>query len=209
MEEYQIDYVIHALDSDKEKPSIFFDIPREMNKFIELDYNVGISTTQIIEQYHNNKLNITMNQIKHTRPMNILKNMQKRIGLDSHSNILEIGIEDDLLSKYVGASNYICLDTNIFNTTKTVNTSPYIALNLSPVYKIFSTFCFDYIIINNPWIMNIYKILDNIENTSKNGIYICNIMDDSSHINEQMFIKRGYAVVKNEYIGFDAYINFE
>jgi cytidyltransferase-like protein len=210
MNEYQIDYVIYALDnSNRKKQSVFFDVPRKMNKFIELDYNVGISTTQIIEQYHNNKPNITINQIKRSRPLNILKNIQKRIGLNSHSNILEIGIEDDLLSKYVGASNYICLDTNIFNTTKILNTSPYIALNLSPVYKIFSTFCFNYIIINNPWTMDIYKILDNIENTSKNGIYICNIMDDSEHMNEQMFINRGYTVVKSGFIGFDAYINFE
>ena len=57
--------------------------------------------------------------------------------------------------------------------------------------------------------MYIYKILDNIENTSKNGIYICNIMDDSEHMNEQMFINRGYTVVKSGFIGFDAYINFE
>ena len=209
MNDHRIDYVIHALtDADKQKQSIFFEIPRKMNKFIELAYNVGISTTQIIEQYHQSN-QLTMEKIKPSRKTCILERIQQRIGLTSNSNILEIGGEDDLLSNYVGASNYICLDTNIFNTTKIVNTTPYIALNLSPLYRIFHPFCFDYIIINNPWLMNIYDILDNIENISKKGLYICNIMvDDSTCINKQMFITRGYTVINNNYIGFDAYISF-
>lgn len=207
MNAHRIDYVIHALtDADKQKQSIFFEIPRKMNKFIELEYNVGISTTQIIDQYHKSN-QLTIEKITPTRKSYILERIQQRIGLTSNSNILEIGGEDDLLSNYVGASNYICLDTNIFNTTKIVNTTPYIALNLSPLYRIFHPFCFDCIIINNPWLMNIYDVLDNIENISKKGIYICNIMDESDNLNQRMFIERGYIVIKNNYIGFDAYKN--
>ena len=55
LEFHKIDYVVHGFNdtSDKAKQSEFFEIPIRLNKFKELEYNEGVSTTQII---HDNNI---------------------------------------------------------------------------------------------------------------------------------------------------------
>ena len=45
-----IDYVFHAFSDkeDSDKQNIFYEKSKNLNKFIEIDYSHGISTTQII-----------------------------------------------------------------------------------------------------------------------------------------------------------------
>ena len=52
MLEHKIDVVVHAFSNtqDTSNQDSFFQIPREMNRFLEIEYNHGISTTQIIEK---------------------------------------------------------------------------------------------------------------------------------------------------------------
>ena len=49
---YNIDYVIHAFNNeeDKKKQYIFFEHLIKKNKFIEIGYNQGISTTNIFQE---------------------------------------------------------------------------------------------------------------------------------------------------------------
>jgi len=56
---YKIDYIVHGFSNqnDKFKQSDFYDIPINLNKFIEIPYYNGISTTDIlnkIKTYSNN-----------------------------------------------------------------------------------------------------------------------------------------------------------
>ena len=55
LEFHKIDYVVHGFNDtiDKAKQSEFFEIPIRLNKFKELEYNEGVSTTQII---HDNNI---------------------------------------------------------------------------------------------------------------------------------------------------------
>ena len=55
---YNINYVVHAFNdpTDKNNQKTFFEYPINANKFIEIDYNTGISTSIIIEHYYENKL---------------------------------------------------------------------------------------------------------------------------------------------------------
>lgn len=53
LEIHNIDYVVHAFTEDKQKQSAFFEVPVKLGKFIEMNYNTGVSTSQIIKQYDN------------------------------------------------------------------------------------------------------------------------------------------------------------
>tara|TARA_S200000501_G_scaffold352805_1_gene371994 strand:- start:583 stop:1008 length:426 start_codon:yes stop_codon:yes gene_type:complete len=60
MEKYNIDLVVHGFSNknDKNKQNNFFDYPKSINKFMEIEYYKGISTTSIIDkiflEYKNN-----------------------------------------------------------------------------------------------------------------------------------------------------------
>jgi choline-phosphate cytidylyltransferase len=57
LEKYKIDYVVHGFSNpgDSEKQSEFFDIPKKLNKFVEIPYYDKISTTEIIEKINSLK----------------------------------------------------------------------------------------------------------------------------------------------------------
>jgi cytidyltransferase-like protein len=56
-----IDYVVHAFcnSSDKKCQNKCFECPIKLHKFIEIPYNVGISTTEIINSHFTNDLRIS------------------------------------------------------------------------------------------------------------------------------------------------------
>ena len=55
MNDYKIDLVVHAHDENDHSQDDFFAIPIKLGKFMRLDYNKGISTTEIIERCKNRK----------------------------------------------------------------------------------------------------------------------------------------------------------
>jgi len=210
MNAHCIDFVVHALtEKDKQIQSTFFEIPRQLNKFIELDYNTGISTTQIINNHYQPKY-LQVEILPVSRTQSVLDILEHRIGLCNTNTVLEIGCEDELFARYVGNENYMCLDTNIYNVTRFLNASCYLALHFSPSIQLFAPKHFDYVIINTPCLGNISDTLDILEPVSNTCVYICNIIDDNDlKIEKQIFIDRGYTVVDNECIGgigYDAFI---
>ena len=212
MNTHQIDFVVHALtEKDKQTQSTFFEIPRQLNKFIELDYNTGISTTQIINNHYQPEY-LHVDILPVSRTYYVLDMLEQRIGLHNTNTILEIGCEDDLFGKYVGNKNYICLDSNIYNVTRFIYATSYIALHFSSSIQLFAPDRFDYVIINSPCLGNISDTLDTLEVVSNICVYICNIIDDPNlNIDKQIFIDRGYMVEEKECIGagYDAFILFD
>ena len=210
MNAHCIDFVVHALtEQDKQTQSTFFEIPRQLNKFIELDYNTGISTTQIINNHHQPKYH-KVETLPVSRTHYVLDILEQRIGLRNTNTILEIGCEDDLFGKYVGNQNYLCLDSNIYNVTRFIYASSYIALHFSSSVKLFAPKHFDYVIINTPGLGIISDTLDILETVSNTCVYICNIIDDPAlKLDKQIFIDRGYTVIEKECIGgagYDAFL---
>ena len=53
---YNIDFIFHAFlnKNDLIKQNKFYEIPRKLNKFIEIEYNNGISTTEILKNMNLN-----------------------------------------------------------------------------------------------------------------------------------------------------------
>lgn len=56
IKEYKIDYVVHgfANKSDLEKQKDFFEVPLKLDKMLTVEYNHGISTTDIINKIKEN-----------------------------------------------------------------------------------------------------------------------------------------------------------
>jgi cytidyltransferase-like protein len=52
MEKYKIDLVVHGFsnNNDQNKQDIFFEYPKSINKFKEIEYYKGISTTSILDK---------------------------------------------------------------------------------------------------------------------------------------------------------------
>ena len=50
MVEHKIDYVVHAHDENDKTQDFVYKIPKEMGKFIRLEYTTGISTSDIIKK---------------------------------------------------------------------------------------------------------------------------------------------------------------
>jgi len=56
MDRYNIDYVVHAFGSKNDSTTqdfFFFTYPKSINKFIEIDYCLEASTTEIIKKIKN------------------------------------------------------------------------------------------------------------------------------------------------------------
>ena len=204
MNEHQIDFVVHALtENDKQTQSTFFEIPRRLNRFIELDYNVGISTTQIMKHFHTSN-GTQFDPLPVSRKHSAIHILEQRISLHNTHRILEIGCEDELFGRYVGSHNYMCLDANITNVMRFIYLTPYLALHIAPSVPMFSPKSFDAVIVNTSICLgNVTDMLDILESIAMNCLYICNL-----HINKQYFICRGYSVVERNCIGstgYDAY----
>ena len=197
IKQYNIDYIVHALTSDdREKQRSFFEIPIKLGKFIELDYNNGISTTELINAIQTNN-NILVSK-RHNDCFGIL---QQRMLIKSTHTVGEFGYTDDAISSYI--KNYYCIDNNLNQTVDFVH------LYISPEEKMFQNNFFDYIIVNNlDKFINIEELLDEYKRITKCGIYITNICK----INEDVFFYKGFTIVKDDCLytqGFDAYIRYD
>ena len=198
---HDIDYVLHAFNdtSDKEKQSECFKIPILLNKFIEIPYNYGVSTTQIIK---NNNLNWSEIWEKKGyeetedlfllngwsgctqifNPCALTEKIIYTLGISDNESIIEFGCGAGLLTnilhkkyKYIGVDNsisLICKNIKITNGT---------VLHHDITHDtIFKTKYFDYGIINSVLeylssMEDVEKSIHELEKNSKRGVYIANI----------------------------------
>ena len=103
LSENNITHVFHAFgdSNDEEKQSLFFKIPKDMGIFIPIEYNKGISTTEIIES--NDWANIwekkgaintqdayLLNGWEETefKPEILIKNIEKNLNMNKNDRLL-------------------------------------------------------------------------------------------------------------------------
>jgi len=58
--EHNIDLVVHGFSNpeDAQRQSTFYEVPQRLNKFKEIPYNYGVSTTQLIKKISNTNLKL-------------------------------------------------------------------------------------------------------------------------------------------------------
>ena len=178
---YKIDFIIHAFNNpnDKNKQNNFFEYAMKINKFIEIDYNQGISTTEIINSYinpinlkKNNKIyetNLKWKEIwenkgfENTNDLymlneweNTLFNPEKLIStiidilqIQNNEKIIEIGCGSGLLSTYLKNYDYMGIDYSITLVSKHIQLLQNTVINFSCTETIFKNNYFDYVIVNS------------------------------------------------------------
>ena len=158
MKDHTIDYVVHAFNNgdDKSKQNEFFQVPIKMNKFIEIPYNAGISTTQII-----NESNLSSEDLSITWSSHDLQ-------IPTDSTLLEIGCNSDL-ALY---PNYMGIDTSLERVIQHRKHFNNTVLQFDSIYDIFKNKYFDTTIINSDCDET---LLDEAKRITKNTIYILKI----------------------------------
>lgn len=192
----KIDLVIHAFSNkdDSDKQSEFYKIPIQLNKFRLIEYNVGISTTQIINEWHKiwekkgNSEDLNLSSLAGWEntdyDFNIISNdLYHKLDINKNDKILEIGCGSGLFSKYFdNKCDYYGIDyaesiinKNIFFNNSTVFCCEANSLPFKDTFfdKIFCIGVFEYF--PNTEYMNM--VLKEIERVSKNVsiIYIIGI----------------------------------
>lgn len=176
-DKYKIDYIVHAFNdpSDKYKQTTFFEYAIKKNKFIEIDYNVGTSTTKIIESYYGTEMikkhekNLKWNEIWENKgiedtsdlymlngwentafdPHKLITNIINTLYINKDEKILEIGCGAGLLSTFLKDYDYFGLDYSITLVSKHIQLLENIVINFSCTDIIFKDNYFDYVIINS------------------------------------------------------------
>ena len=176
---YNIDYIVHAFNDpeDKNKQNSFFEYAIKANKFIEIDYNKGISTSEIIGSYYNvennekkkHEKNLKWNEIWENKgnedtkdlyllngwentcfdPQKLIKNIINTLNIKKDEKILEIGCGAGLLSTFLKEYDYFGLDYSITLVTKHIQLLDNIVINFNCTDTIFKDNYFDYVIINS------------------------------------------------------------
>tara|TARA_B100000925_G_C22005152_1_gene473303 strand:+ start:1410 stop:3083 length:1674 start_codon:yes stop_codon:yes gene_type:complete len=192
-----IDYVFHAFsdDNDADKQSSFYQIPVKQNKFIKLDYNHGISTSQILNNINLNWDDIWVNkgnidtedlyllngwEETYFNPKEFINSVNDILSIDGTDNIIEIGCGSGLLSQYFNKDTYIGIDKSLSLVNKNVKILNSTVINFSSTDIIFKNNHFDYCICNGmlEYLNNeneLDKTMNNIERITKKGIYIGSI----------------------------------
>lgn len=202
MTKYNIDFVIHAFNdtSDKSKQNDFFEIPMKLNKFIEIDYNANISTTQIIKE---NNLYSRSNYIDIDVSVSNINHIINVLQIPDNSEILEIGC---LFPNYFSNHSYIGTNIDMSFVAKQINKFGKIVLQFDVIkQQILKTKYFDYTLISfHNEDAHILKIIEETERMTKYGIYFININKES--IEETFFINKGFHILNQNSLDFyDAY----
>jgi cytidyltransferase-like protein len=156
LQTHHIDYVVHAFTKeDKETQREFFRIPIELGKFIEMDYNVGISTSQIIRDYglHNSSAS------------NVLTESASKYEIQPTDRVLIVG-------QYignVGSNHCICLDTNQSRAARDITNAQYPIVCLPLDARVFKTDYFDHILLSQ---CNVDILPDEIIRVAKRSLLI-------------------------------------
>ena len=204
-DKYKIDYIVHAFNdpSDKNKQTTFFEYAIKANKFIEIDYNIGTSTTKIIESYYGTEM-IKKHENKGTEntsdlyllngwentlfdPQKLIDKIINTLYINKDEKILEIGCGAGLLSIFLKDYDYFGLDYSITLVSKHIQLLENIVINFSCTDIIFKDNYFDYVIMNSTLeYLNsneeLNKTISEIERVTKKGIYIANILHKTRNI---------------------------
>ena len=148
MDKNNIDLVVHAFSNKKdyEKQLHFFKIPIELNKFSVIDYDTRISSSTILDQLNENKINLfesnkngwdliwekkgnivenditLLNGYEDTEfnAKKCFKNIIENLRLDKDDIILEVGCGAGLISQYFKDYNYFGIDYSLSLTLKNI-----------------------------------------------------------------------------------------
>lgn len=176
---YKIDYVVHSFSnpSDQSNQDSFFKTPIRLNKFKEIPYNFGISTTEIIQSYYNdekcesenkdrylnwkeiweNKGNENINDLyvlngweeTNFDPKLLVDNMIEKLNINKNESIMEYGCGSGLLSLYLKDYQYYGLDYSASLVSKHIKLLNNIVFNFPCSETIFKSKYFDHVIINS------------------------------------------------------------
>ena len=175
---YKIDYVVHSFSNpnDQNNQDSFFKAPIRLNKFKEIPYNFGISTTELIHSYYNedntvleskdkylnwkeiweNKGNENINDLyvlngweeTNFDPKLLVGNIINKLNINKSESIMEYGCGSGLLSLYLNDYEYYGLDYSASLVSKHIKLLNNIVFNFSSSETIFKSKYFDYVIIN-------------------------------------------------------------
>ena len=192
-----IDYVFHAFSNkdDSDKQSTFYQVSKKLNKFIELDYNHGISTTQIIKDSNLNWDDIWIKKGKEYtadlfilngwettsfNPKECVNNIIDTLSINNNSTVIEIGCGSGLLSQYFNKENYMGIDKSLTLVNKNINILKNTVINFSSTEKVLKDKHFDYCICYSMLeylkdYNELEQTINNIERIAKKGVYIGSI----------------------------------
>lgn len=202
-----IDYVFHAFSdkNDKNKQYEFYEIPIKLQKFIEIEYYAGISTTKIIKDYlnwtdifelkGNNPDLLNQNGYDDTLfdPYKCITQILYYLKLDDKNDkILDLGCGSGLLScvlKDDGYDDYIGVDKSNSLCLNHINLLNRIALSFDSTDIIFKSKYFDFSICNSMLeyllsIDDVEKTINELERITKKGIYVGSIRK-KTHTNKK------------------------
>ena len=194
----KIDYVFHAFSNkeDLNKQNSFYEIPKKLNKFIEVEYNYGISTTKILNDKNLNWDQIwTKKGLENTNDLYLLNgwentdfnakkfinNIIDTLSINLKNNlVVEIGCGSGLLSQYLNKNNYIGVDLSLPLVNKNITILNNTVINFSSIDIIFKNKYFDICICNSMLeylkdFEELEKTINNMERITKKGIYIGSI----------------------------------
>lgn len=197
MEKNNIDYIFHAFSDKKDinKQIEYYEIPVKLNKFIHINYNHGISTTQIIKE---SKLNwddiwikkgdmstedlYLLNGWEDTKfePKDCVSNIINKLSINPENSVIEIGCGSGLLSQYFNKEKYMGIDKSRTLINKNIKILNSTVINFSSTDIVFKNNYFDYCIC---WSVLEYlkdydelnNTINNMERITKTGLYIGSI----------------------------------
>ena len=135
-----IDFVMHGFSNknDITTQDNFFEIPKKLNKFIEVPYTLGISTTQIIKEANLKNLLLTDSNDKIFFKQDILiKTIISTLNLNNKHKIIEIAFNTDFLTEYFRDYDYIGVHNSRQIVNKYLNELNNIVLNFKQTEPIF------------------------------------------------------------------------
>lgn len=157
IEKYKIDKVVHAFSdkNDKNKQNIFYEIPVKLGIFIEIDYNEGVSTTNLINDYFIDDFKILenenvedLNDIDFNGEM-LVKNIIDKLGINKNDRIIEYGCGCGKIASFFKENDYYGLDNSALLVSKHIKKLQNNVFNFDASDVIFKNNYFDFVIINN------------------------------------------------------------
>ena len=188
---YKVDHIVHSFcnPDDKQNQHSFFEVPIRLNKFIEIPYNYGVSTTDIIDTYYTNKPEkcikagkldwkdiwvnkgneetndlYTLNGWESTNfdSQKLVSQIIRILNIQPNNKIMEYGCGAGLLSLYLKDYEYYGLDNSITLVSKHIKLLNNIVFNFDCTEVLFKSNYFDYVIINS-----MLEYLNSMEDVSK------------------------------------------
>ena len=197
IKEHNIDFIIHAFSNkeDYNKQNEFYNVPIQLNKFIELEYTFDVSTTNILKDNNMIWSDIwekkglidtddlyLLNGYEETNfnPKILIERFISILDINNNDTIVEIGCGSGLLAQYLTNYKYMGVDKSLSLVTKHIKLLHNVVLNFSSTESIFKDKHFKYCICNSmlEYLNDTDELnttIDEIERITSNGIFIGNI----------------------------------